>query len=186
MTRFPPSEPALSAAARVIEAHAVHPDRNLVEVELSAWLLGSVEAKLPTLLDPVERAHAELAAAAGRQDGDAVIEVLDQHVVDGDTQLLTSACELAGLFCPDQLIEFAHRHRASRFVGRMLATTTRPERLLDLVPISLPLGTNVVDTHAELIIHHRNNGQPNAAVEQRWAQIVAHGPVHLAGFRDSL
>ena len=128
-------------AQTVAAAHAIlaaDPD-DVLMAELAAWQLGAVGEPVPALTHPVALVHAQLAAAAGAIDLVSVEGLLDatwRHR-DGD-YLLSSACELLGRSHADALVEVVHRQPGRRFIGRMLACTSRPARLLALFSAEIP------------------------------------------------
>ena len=111
---------------------------------------------------------------------DAARRVLAAHTHRPDRNLVE--VELAGPLSPDPLVAFAEAHPDQRFVGRMLAATSEPERLLRLVPVGEPLGANVVATVAELAIRARDENLSNTAVERISASVISQ----LEGGRDSM
>lgn len=159
---------------------------DLLLVELSAWVLGAAGHPLPDVAEPGYAPHAQLAYAVGSADPAQVVALLDRFLPQPvGSDLLASACELAGLRWPEALVEVAHRHPQSRFVGRMLAATTEPSRLLALL-LDDGAGSATIETVGELVIAGRDRGHPVEAAEARWTEVAAEHPTYLSAYRDLL
>lgn len=159
---------------------------DLLLVELGAWVLGAASRPLPALADPVQAAHARLASAGGAGDLAEVQRLLGELLPrpEGES-LLASACELVGPVMADALVEVAHRHPDRRYVGRMLAGTADPDRLLALLPDGPP-GPAAIETIGELVLLGRDRDQPVPAAEARWAELAQEAPTHLSSYREVL
>lgn len=173
---------AVAAASSLLSTDA----DELVLVELAAWVLGAAGEPVPEPADPVRAAHARLAAAGGAGDLAEVERLLTELLPrDEGTALLASACELVGPVMADALVEVAHRHPDRRYVGRMLAGTTEPARLLALLPDG-PAGPAAIETIGELVLLGRDRAQPVPEAEARWTELAEESPSHLSGYREVL
>lgn len=178
---------AAAAANRVVQSHARRSECLLVELELAAWTIGSAGGQSPSLPNPSENLHVQLATLLGRGAFTEAVAFVDQHAdtADGD-KLLFSACDLAGDRIPDELIELAYRHRDKWFSGSMLARTNQPERLLGLFAGQPVLG-HAISTIGELVIVGRDSGNPVTDAEKLWSEILRNSVMHRhdPAFRDT-
>ena len=175
------------AADRLLRTQIERVNVKLVELEIAAWLVGNAGREPVHLGSLAEDLHVQLAFLFGAQQLDAAEALLRANLAttEGDT-LLVSACYFAGAITPDRLIEIAHSHPGKWFSGQMLASTSKPERLLALFD-NQPLLGNSISTTGELVIRGRDARSAIAVAEARWATLVAnpdsHG--HELQFRDT-
>lgn len=178
---------AAAAANRVVQSHARRSECLLVELELAGWTIGSAGGQAPTLPNPSENLHVQLATLLGGGAFTEAVAFVDQHAgtAAGD-KLLFSACDLAGDRIPDELVELAYRYRDKWFAGPMLAKTTQPERLLGLFAGQPTLG-HAINTVGELVIVGRDRGNPIAEAEKLWSEMLRNSAMHRHApeFRDT-
>jgi len=178
---------SVDAAKRLLQVQEESPYIKLVVKELAGWILGRFDQRLPVQSNAIDDHHIHLSAAAGASEFQLIEQLLNDFLATekGD-KLLFSACDFAGDFMAEQLIEIAARHPENMFNGRMLANTSNPLRLLELLCDHSLIESNAIETVGELVLVGLDSHEPLVRVEQRWEEVMIEYPSNLRMFRDVL